>query len=357
MGRAVSGAGILSDPSLLWQTLVFAGNELYTRQEAEVWSVDLSGSSPVEILVTGTGSPGSASNYSGAAPCASATFAELGGLAAMADGSLVLSDRFAGAVLRITNPSNPASCAVTVLAGTAGPVNGIDPGDPATLPPSGNADGSGTAATFNNVGALAADPAGNVYVYDTLVADGSGLVRKIDTAHGNKVTTLARLGASPGAPMSITNFTVIGSSLYAASRDTTNDAYVIQIDTTTGAVTIIHGGDASAFDPVQDGDDPEVTGITNDGTNLIVAGAGYVWYLTLAGDLTLLAGTGVDADYFPSGYDPTAPQPAASLALPTASGPADEYGKGSSNHIAYHQGGVYFRGVADGYFVERIACP
>jgi hypothetical protein len=356
--RATTGAGILSDPPLLWQTLVFSGNELFTRQEGEIWGVDTSIASPVETKIAGTTAAGSTYDYTGAGPCSSTTFTQVIGLATMADGSLVAADYWANAILHITNPTNPTTCAVTVLAGNAGPLMGLDPSDMTTLPTPGNANGAGTAASFNELGPLTVDSAGNVYLFDTTVANGTGLIRKIDTAHGNAVTTLATLSANPG-PDKIRNFTLIGSDLYAAGTDTSNNAYVFKVDTTSGAFTMIKSGNADVFTPVPQGSSPDVTGITTDGTNLIVAGAGYVWYLTLSGNLTLLAGTGVDPDFFPSGYDPTMAHPALSLALPTAMVSADESTRGSLDHVTFHNGAVYYRGFADGVsaFVEKIACP
>jgi hypothetical protein len=72
-----------------------------------------------------------------------------------------------------------------------------------------------------------------------------------------------------------------------------------------------------------------------------------------------LAGTGLDIDNFPSGYDPTMPHSALTLALPAAVGSADEDSRGSLYHVTYNNGAIYFRGFADGVsaFVERIACP
>jgi hypothetical protein len=356
--RAASGAGIKSDPPLLWQTLVFSSNELFTRQEGEIWGVDTSAATPVETKIAGSTAAGSTYDYSGAAPCSTASFTQVIGLAAMADGSLVAADYWAGSILHITNPTNAATCAVTVLAGSAGPLSGLDPSDMTTLPTPGHTNGAGTAATFDTLGPLTVDAAGNVYVFDGTAGGGAGLVRKIDTAHGNAVTTLATLSANPG-PDKISNFTMLGSSLYAAGGDAANNAYVFKIDTTTGAFTTVKSGNADAFPPVTQGSSPDVSGITTDGTNLIIAGAGYVWNLTLAGDLTLLAGTGVDIDNFPNGYDPTMSHSALTLALPTAIGSADEDTRGSLDHVTFHDGAIYYRGFADGVsaFVERIACP
>jgi hypothetical protein len=337
---------------------VFSGNELYTREEGEIWGVDTSAASPVETKLAGTTAAGSTYNFTGAGPCSSATFSQVIGLAAMADGSLVGADYWANSIIKITNPTNAATCAVTVLAGNAGPLMGLDPSDDTTLPTPGNADGAGTAASFNQLGPVTVDGAGNVYVFDALVSNGQGLIRKIDTAHGNAVTTLAHLSANPG-PDKISNFTFVGTDLYAAGQAADNTSYVFKVDATTGAFTMVKSGGADAFPPVPQSTDPAVTGITSDGTNLIIAGAGYVWSLTLSGNLTLLAGTGLNIDNFASGYDPTMPHPALSLALPAVLASADEDTRGSINHITYHGGAVYYRGFAAGVsaFVEKIACP
>jgi hypothetical protein len=216
----------------------------------------------------------------------------------------------------------------------------------------------GTSASFNALGGLTVDPNGIIYVFDTKATNNVGLIRKIDTAHGNAVTTLSTLSVDPG-PDKITNFTFIGTSLYAAARDQSNNSYVVKVDTTTGAFTPIKTGNADAFPPVEQTTDPTITGITTDGTNLLIAGDGYVWSLTLSGQLTLLAGTGPNIDNFASDYDPKIAHPALMLALPAAAASAGEFGRGSVNHITYHDGAIYYRGFADGVsaFIEKIACP
>ena len=354
--RPTSGTGILADPPLQWQTLVFAGNHLYTRQESEVWSVDLSASSPVETKIAGSTPAGSTYDFV-MGPCSSASMTQLRGLAALPDGSLVASDYWANAVVKITNPDNPSTCAVSSLAGTAATYNGIDPSDDTTQPPSGTADGQGSAAQFTELGAVIADSSGTVYVADRTVAQGPSTVRKIDSS-GN-VKTILTLTNEDGKPNLIHNFTIMNGALYAAAGDGMNQSYVFQIDTSSGAMKMIHSGGSDAWSPVDGGADPEVSGITNDGTNLIVAGYGYVWYLDLSGKLTLAAGTGYDIDLFPSGYDAHASHPALQLALPAVMGSADENATGAMYHVAYHDGAVYVRGYGDGpsAFVEKISCP
>jgi hypothetical protein len=345
------------DPPVQWQTLIFSGNELFTRQEGEIWGVDTSAASPVETKLAGTTSQGSTYDFSGAGPCSTATFSQIIGLGLMPDGSLVGADYWANTIFKISNPTNAATCAVSIIAGNAGPLTGLDPSDDTTLPTGGNANGAGTAASFNKLGGLVVDGNGVIYLTDSTTDHDVTIVRKIDTANNNTVSTLATLTSS--GPDKITNFTVLNGSLYAAGQAADNTSYVFKIDTTNGAITMIKSGGSDAFPPVADSTDPEVTGITNDGSNLIVAGAGYVWNLTLAGNLTLLAGTGVDIDFFPSGYDPTMPHPATMLALPDFTPASDESTRGSADHITYHNGAVYFRAHADGVsgFVEKIACP
>jgi hypothetical protein len=352
--RPTSGTGIKTDPPLVWQTLVIAGTHLYTRQESEVWSVDMSAASPVETKIAGTIPSGSTYDFN-AGPCSSANFTQLRGLGAMGDGSIVAADYFANSIVKITNPDNPATCTVSVIVGTQGPLTGLDPSSSSTLPPPGNANGKGAAASFNGPQAFTIDGSGNIFLVDHQVSNNATIVRRIDP--GGFASTLATLGTSPGAPMDISNLTNINGTIYAAARDDTNNSYVISIDL-QGNITTILGGGSDKFPPVSSGRDPAVAGITNDGKNLILAGDGFVWYLTLTGQLTQLAGTENSIDFFTSGYDPTQPHPAMQLELPIAIGSADENGTGSFNHIVYDKGFLYYRGFANGSsaFIEKIAC-
>ena len=112
-------------------------------------------------------------------------------------GSPVVSDSYAGAVIKVANPNNVSTCTVSVLAGNATVSAGFDPSVTSTLPAYVVTDGAGTAARFDAVGALVVDDQDDVYVVDSAATDGQGkaLLRKIDSA-GN-VTTVLRSNRSP----------------------------------------------------------------------------------------------------------------------------------------------------------------
>src|SRR5690606_36164431 len=85
--RPAPGTGILEDPPLQWQNLVFAGTNLYTRDQGEIWHVGTSAAAPVENRIAGL-NVGATFPYKAGA-CEEARFAKIEGLAALPDGSLV----------------------------------------------------------------------------------------------------------------------------------------------------------------------------------------------------------------------------------------------------------------------------
>lgn len=117
------------------------------------------------------GSPGIAGLVNG--PAADARFSAPEGVLRLPDGTLLIADTGNHAVRRMDPAGN-----VTTLAGN---------GTPGAL------NGTGTAATFNQPCALAADPAGNIIVVDR----GNHLLRKITPA--GVVTTFAGKAGTPGA--------------------------------------------------------------------------------------------------------------------------------------------------------------
>ncbi len=342
--RPASGTGVLADPPLPWLNLVLDGARVYTQDgQSEVWTTDLSATKPVETLVAGLNEPSGALPFNDGA-CAAARFDLLHGVALLPDHSLVVSDFAANAVLHIKDPAG-STCAVEYWAGNRTP----SADENTDTPPSGDADGPGATALFNGPSALATDAAGNTYVFDTA----NHKLKKIGADAQHTVKTLATLPAD--GPSSLSNLVTLGSMVYGVGVGAT-DGFILGFDSTSGAMTTVKQGDASVFTPVPAGHVPVLAGLATDGHGLIVAGSGYLWYVTLAGDVTLLAGTGTTIDFPPTGYDPKATQPAASLVLEENQGDANS---GSLDFIAYGAGAVYFRGHGDGtsYFIEKIACP
>ncbi|HEY2744701.1 MAG TPA: hypothetical protein VGL86_08765, partial [Polyangia bacterium] len=342
--RPTTGTGIHADPPFQWTNMIFSGTTLFSRDEGEVWMVDLSAASPVETLVAGHNDAATFAFTDGA--CASARFAQIRGMDVLADGSIVVADQSANAILHITSPTTGA-CAVEYWAGNNTPNADIDPQNP---PDNGDVDGDGAAAQLSNPRALIVDANGDVVFFDS----GNAKIKKVTAAAPHTVTTLATLG--PDDPDKILNFTRIGSTIYGAGM-TPVSAGVISLSP-TGTLAHVIMGDGGSFPPLDEHSDLDLGGITTDGTGLYIAGSGYLWYLTTAGQISLAAGTGVTIDFPPSGYDPTVSQPADSIVLEDAQG-TDEAGSGSFYYLTYKDGAVYFRGHADGTaaFIDKITCP
>lgn len=331
-----------------WENLVFVGSTLYSRDKGELWSVDTAAANPVMNRVAGKNP--TAGNYAfTAGSCANARFGWIKGIAPMPDGSLLIVDGLANAVLKVKSPTTPASCTVEYYAGTNKPVAEFSPGK---SPNAGDKDGPGADAKFGNAGPIVTDDAGNAYVYDF----GSKKIKKIanDAAH-----TVSTLGAKISKPYAIRNLTRIGGKLYGIGDDSTV-ATVLEIDSATGATRTVVEGKGDVFQPMSSYGGATLHGLTTDGKGLIVAGLGYIWYVTTAGKVTHIAGDGTSPLDFPKGkYDPKASHPAKDLQLPgsrAATSPDMEVG--SMEFITYYKGAIYTRGArGTGSFVTRIACP
>ncbi|HXU72104.1 MAG TPA: hypothetical protein VN947_22380 [Polyangia bacterium] len=344
--RPTSGTGIHADPPFQWTNMIFNGNTLYSRDEGEVWMVDLSAASPVETRIAGQNDAAAFAFTDG--PCATARFAQIRGMDVLPDGSLVVADQSANAILHITNPTTAGTCAVEYWAGNNTPNTDIDPENP---PDNGDMDGDGAAAKLSNPRALIVDANGDVVFFDA----GNHKIKKVGAAAPHTVTTLATLGAND--PDKILNWTRIGNTIYGAGMTPTS-AGVISVSS-TGTIAHVLFGDGSLFPPLDSHSSFDLGGITTDGTGLYVAGSGYLWYLTTSGQLSLAAGIGFMIDFPPdASYDPAAPHSADTLDLYDSLG-SDEATTGSFYYLTYKDGSVYFRGHGDGTaaFIEKIACP
>lgn len=345
--RPSPGAGLKADPPFHWQNLVFVGDILYSRDAGELWAVDTSAANPVANRIAGR-NPTKGNYAFTAGSCATARFGWIKGIAPLSDGSLLVVDGLANAVLKVTAPTSPG-CTVEYWAGTKTPKPEFNPGSPPNV---GDVDGPGAKAKFSNPGPIVTDDAGNAYVYDS----DSRKIKKIanDAEH-----TVSTLGKKIDAPYAIRNMTRIGSKLYGIGDDSSK-ATVVEIDTATGATRIVIQGRGDAFPPLPSQKGATLHGITTDGTALFISGLGFVWHLTTDGKLTHVAGDGVSYLDFPkSGYDPKAPQPAMKVELPgsrAAASPDQEVG--SFEFITYRKGAIYARGAkGTASFVEKISCP
>lgn len=128
--------------------------------------------SPTQDVTTLAGVAGSYGSADGTG--AAASFAYPQGIAVDGSGTLYVADAYNNTLRKIT-----AAGVVTTLAGTAGAV--------------GSADGTGTAATFNQPLGVALDGSGNLFVADA----NNHLIRKVLVATG-AVTTVAGTAGKPG---------------------------------------------------------------------------------------------------------------------------------------------------------------
>lgn len=180
-----------------------------------------------------------------------------------------------------------AAGAVTTLAGVAGN--------------SGNADGPGTTATFNEPNALGVDSLGNVYVADA----GNSAIRKI-TPQG-VVTTLAGAADVRAAYVSAGGWGRAEPSLDGIAVDGANNIYsvdkangtVLKI-TPAGAITVL-AGDPDSYTSLHDGVGANASFGTPNGAitidtagNLYLADLLYVRKITPAGAVTTVGQWGTD---------------------------------------------------------------
>ena len=200
------------------------------------------------------------------------------GIALDSSGTLYVADRGNQTIRKITSAG-----VVTTLAGTAGA--------------SGSADGTGTAAQFNQPGGVAVGSGGDLYVTDT----GNSIIRKVTSA--GVVTTLAGTQGTSGS----TDGTGTAASFnqpFGIAVDGSGNLYVAELGNNTirkvtqaGVVTTLAGGAATAGSTDGTGTAAlfnQPVGIAIDGSgNLYVTDTGNdtIRKVTSAGVVTTLAGS------------------------------------------------------------------
>jgi hypothetical protein len=329
--------GLTDEPPLHWRTLTFAGNTLYTNTGQEIWAADLA--SGKLRRVAGEQAPGAPRFSDG--PCAKARFANLHGMAALPDGSLVVADHEAHALLRITSPQDPAACAVAFLAGTRKATDNV------RFIRSGDKDGPGAEALIANPEWPVADGAGNIYFVD----GGTGKVKQVDLE--NHVSTLAKLPREGGIQV-FRDMTLLGGKLYTIGNTFTT-GYVHEVDTRNGKVRKLATLGWEQLPEVGQNATVALSSITTDGKDLFLSSSGFIWRMSPRGGKPVhVAGAGSPND-FPKGYDPEGKHPAKQLVLRYRIG--DQNNLGTNTAMTYHDGALYWRGRSDSPFVVKISCP
>ena len=336
--RPADGTGILTDPPFQWGNLSFVGNILYTRDTGEIWYTDTSAAAPVEKHLLGSNNSGSSVAITFGA-CAQARVGAIQGIADLPDGSLVAADAFGNEIIHITSPQ-AAGCSIESWAGT----NTSTSFDGTDYPNIGDVDGAVGTSKIEYPTAITTDGAGTVFFYDS----GAKKFKKIanDTAH-----TTSTVVAMPDGNDICYGMVHIGTTIYALGYDG-NQTSVYKIVGT--AITKVAGGDGSAWEGL-DGKTPQLGGITTDGTNIIVAGEGYVYLVNVtSGVIKQIAGSGEIVD-LPS--TAKAPTTAAAVVLKPKGG-ASAAAVGSPDYLGFKDGAIYYRGHGDSTaaYVEKIQC-
>jgi hypothetical protein len=211
--RPADGQSAFAAPFAPYGTVIFQGNTLIVHDQEVIFDFDptqanatlhvLAGFEPhnafdaTEALTTGA--------------CADARFGIIQDLKFLSDGSLLVADTGANAILKITNPLNPATCNVEHFAGTAddqaaGSFGGGDP------PPAENlstdidnpTNGPVATATFTGPEQILVDANDVVYVRDgNRNLGGSDIMRKIDNGVVSTIaTSLTNDGVMGGIALS-----------------------------------------------------------------------------------------------------------------------------------------------------------
>jgi hypothetical protein len=269
-------------------------------------------------------------------PCAGARFPQISGVAAGAKGSIIVTDRLANAVMRVDAPGQPG-CAVKILAGAT---------PSATVTPSGlnkgDKDGPGAAAQLYAPTHPVVDEAGQIYVVDNL-----NKLKRIANDAASTVTTIAALPSD--SAYNYSSMTYLKGKLYLTYLQGLKNT-VLEVDPSSGKTRAVLEGNGKAYPPLDSSVVPGLAAVTTDGAVLYITGRSWLWSLTPAGALTLIAGNGRD-EYGPRD-ELAAPRKASEFALS---------GNATNVDLTFLPGsGLWFRGRAganNNSYIVQIDCP
>jgi hypothetical protein len=325
-----AGVPLLGSPPVGWQQLALAGSLLYTNTLKEVWVTDLAAASPVTRRIAGAlpDETDGGVEWFRDGTCADARFLELDSLAVAPDGALFVADKRANAILRVDAPTE-AACSVSYFAGT-----NVDLEDPGNASPSGDEDGPLDTALFTQPKYLTAAADGSFVFVDSF----NRKVKRIEA--GSLSTVLQSPQGEAHGP-----FDVLGETLYASHKGAPER--IVAISFATGEESVVASADD--FPGLGVGSNPVIEGLDDDGEGLLAFGRGYIWYVALDGEVTLVAGSG-EFD-FPPGFDATVPQPALEFPLLFS----------GRSGFAYDLGRAFVRGnrsnFANPALVFEVTCP
>jgi hypothetical protein len=328
-----AGQTVQQDPPLAWESLTFKGDTLYTSSNQEIWGGPASGA--IKRLA---GAEQSVASFA-EGPCASARFGTIWGIALQRDGTLIVADHDANAILAVTDIDGP-SCKVSVLVGSKKPQS------TARNAPGGDTDGPAATAAISKPSWPVTDGSGNIYFID----GGAEKVKMIAADAAHTVSTIGQLkhGRDVEAHKGMT---MLDDKLYTVTSTLANGV-VEEVDPATKKVRVVKDGGAKEYPPMEQSRSPALSAITNDGNALLVFGRGYLWRMTKDGQLALLAGSGWELE-FPKGYNPTGVYPANKLKLYYSFGMGLS---GSNTYMTWNKNALYWRGKYNGAYVVKIDC-
>jgi len=333
MDRASEGQGLLDNPPLAWRSLLFVEDKLVTTVGQELWYTDVKAAKPVIKRLAGREDRRGRSIKPGS--CPDARFANIPGIAARADGSLVGADQTGNNVFLVKDPFG-ANCTVTYLAGTTKALDSVSPGSPPNV---GDTDGPGTSARFSLIDwpAVIDD---NIYVID----EGKRKIKRVGNDSANTVKTIAQL--PEGVYFALI---ALNGKLYTVANNTVSEGFIIEIDPESGALREIVRGSPQTFGSSGAID---ISGLATDGKGLFTSHRGELLYVTLDGKIKSIAGDGTTFE-FRKPYDPLRPQKANAVQLV---GSRRTMTAGSNVFLAYRDNAVYYSASYTTPYIERIAC-
>ena len=331
MDRAAEGQGLLDDPPLAWRSLLFVGDRLVTTVGQEIWYTDLSAEKPVLKRLAGKEDRAGQSLRPGLGR--DARFANIFGIAAMPDGSLVGADQTGNCVFQVIDPFGPG-CTVSFLAGTTTAQESVSPGRPPNV---GDVDGPGARARFGlpQWPSVVGD---DIYVID----ENNRKIRKIASDAAHTVTTVTKMPEGVYYAM-----TTLNGKLYALGNNSTSEGFILEIEPATGAIREVIKGRSNVF---EGRGSINVSGLTTDGKGLFTTQSGQLVHVSLDGKATAIAGAGVTID-FRQPYDPRKPQTADEVQLVSL---RRTMTAGSNIFLAYKDKAVYHCAAGTTPYVERL---